>query len=76
MDILRPYNVSDTINEVIGNYKLIHSNLKINHMIIMQNKESKLAIPEEQLRQVFIIILIMPLNIVGKRKKLELKRMM
>ena len=30
-DILLPYDVSDTINEVISNYKLIHSNLKITY---------------------------------------------
>ena len=30
-DIHLPYNVSDTIHELISNYKLIHSNLKMTY---------------------------------------------
>ena len=71
-DILRPYNVSDTIYEVISNYKLIHSELKIIYDNCA-NHDSRLAIPEEQLKQVLIIIIDNAIKYSGEMKEIRIK---
>jgi two-component system, OmpR family, sensor histidine kinase ArlS len=71
-DILRPYNVSDTIYEVISNYKLIHSELKIINDNYV-NHDSRLAIPEEQLKQLLIIITDNAIKYSGDKKEITIK---
>ena len=51
-----PCPALETLDEVIENYQLLHKDLKINKQSIT-NEEILLAIPQEQLKQVLIIIL-------------------
>ncbi len=71
-DILRPYNVSDTIKEVISNYELIYSNIKITYDHY-GNHNSGLAIPEEQLKQILIIIMDNAIKYSGDKKEVRIK---
>ena len=50
-----PCPALEILNEVIENYQLLHENLKINKHITT-NEEILLAIPQEQLKQILIII--------------------
>lgn len=71
-DILRPYNIFEPINEVISNYRLIHSEL----IIITENYANnniRLAIPEEQLKQLLIIIMDNAIKYSGEKKVIAIK---
>jgi|tagenome__1003787_1003787.scaffolds.fasta_scaffold20976549_4 two-component system sensor histidine kinase ArlS len=70
-DILLPYDASDTINEVISNYKLIHSNIKITYKHFAIH-DSRLAIPEKQLKQILIIILDNAIKYSGDKKEINI----
>ena len=70
-DILQPYDASDTINEVISNYKLIHSNIKITYKHYAIH-DSRLAIPEKHLKQILIIILDNAIKYSGDKKEINI----
>lgn len=70
-DILRPYNVSETIYEIISNYQLIHSDLKINHKNHAE-KDAQIAIPEEQLKQLLIVLIDNAIKYSGENKEITI----
>ena len=60
----------ETLDEIIGNYQLLHKDLKISRKSIA-NEEIQLAIPQEQLRQVLIIILDNAIKYSGEKKEIS-----
>ncbi|MFJ5624400.1 ATP-binding protein [Peribacillus loiseleuriae] len=70
-DILRPYNVSETIYEIISNYKLIHAELKIKNENHAQS-DNQIAIPEEQLKQLLIVIVDNAIKYSGDHKEITI----
>ena len=56
---------------MISNYKLIHSNLNITYDHDA-NHNSRLAIPEEQLKQILIIIMDNAIKYSGDRKEIRI----
>jgi two-component system, OmpR family, sensor histidine kinase ArlS len=69
-DIHIPYNVSDAIHELISNYKLIHSNLKMTYVQNVEHDHRLLTLPEEQLKQILIIILDNAIKYSGQMKEI------
>lgn len=69
---LSPCHVFETINDVLSNYKLINSNLKIVNQN-MSSTDALLAIPQERLKQVLIIIIDNAIKYSGDKKEITVK---
>ncbi|MFF2498051.1 ATP-binding protein [Peribacillus sp. NPDC058075] len=67
-----PCNGLETINEVLNDYQLIHESLKINREEMVHG-ETLLAIPEEQLKRLLIIILDNAIKYSGENKEVIIK---
>ncbi|MFE0503041.1 HAMP domain-containing sensor histidine kinase [Peribacillus butanolivorans] len=67
-----PCNGLETINEVLNDYQLIHEQLKINREE-MVHCDTLLAIPQEQLKQILIIILDNAIKYSGEGKEVTIK---
>ena len=63
------YVISDTINEIVSNYLLIYTNLTI-HNEIDEKHTIQLAIPEEQFKQLLIIIIDNAIKYSGENKEI------
>lgn len=63
------YVISDTINEIVSNYLLIYPNLII-HNEIDEKHTIQLAIPEEQSKQLLIIIIDNAIKYSGENKEI------
>ncbi|RDW22317.1 two-component sensor histidine kinase [Oceanobacillus arenosus] len=68
-ETIESYLISDTINEIVSNYLLIYPNLII-HNEIDAKHIMQLAIPEEQLRQLLIIIIDNAIKYSGENKEI------
>ena len=66
-----PCPALEILNEVIGNYQLLHENLKINKHFTT-NEEILLAIPQEQLKQILIIIFDNAVKYSGDDKEISI----
>lgn len=71
-EVLKTYHVSETLYEVISNYKFIHPDLKIINENDA-NHDIRLEIPEEQLKQLLIIIMDNAIKYSGERKEISIK---
>lgn len=67
-----PCPALETLDEIIENYQLLHKDLIINRKIT-SNEEIQLAIPQEQLRRVLIIILDNAIKYSGDKKEISIK---
>lgn len=66
-----PYPALETLDEIIENYQLLYNDLKINRKS-NTNEEIQLAIPQEQLRQVLIIIMDNSIKYSGDKKEISI----
>ena len=65
------YNATEVLNEVIEDYELIYEQLKIEKEDITK-VDRLLAIPQEQLKQVLIIVLDNAIKYSGEQKKIAI----
>jgi signal transduction histidine kinase len=70
-ETMESYHISDIIQEMVRNYALIHPNLTIHHEIDAKNG-IQLAIPQRQLKQLFIIIMDNAIKYSGENKKIKI----
>ncbi|WP_170138840.1 HAMP domain-containing sensor histidine kinase [Oceanobacillus chungangensis] len=70
-DTIGSYQITDTVNEIVSNYLLIYPNLTI-HNEIDAKHTIQLAIPEEQFKQLLIIIMDNAIKYSGENKEITI----